>query len=385
MRNITKNLWMAGGLLCVLTTAFLTGCGPNEKEIQSRASEALEHRNFQSALKTILELKDSRIEENDSLLLLLSEAYYGLTGGNNSILGEGVCDMDFSPDGKSVVFTDLKNGKLYFYEYPELRYKKEIEMPAPCYGADFSPNGNHIAVALSNMLINIYDVESGKLIKSLEGHSNRARAVAYIDSLHLFSGGNDQYLITWDGNTGKLLDKQWRHRKNLKSIRRSVDGNYLVSASNDGTAIIWDFKDKSQGKEKTKVIHGRNYVNDAMLSPDNSILVTASGDGDVKIWNASSGTVNHIIPLEDVGCSVDFTPDGKRVIIGGYTAVHFIDPESGKVVEKYPVSNDPVWSVRFLDNNHFAFIDATHFYEGGLLQGKELIEKSREWLEAHKD
>lgn len=359
--------------------ATLSSCD-NSAKVQAEAAVALEHGNYQGALKKILDLSDKQIEENDSLVLMLSEAYYGLTGKSVSINAQSLCDMDFTAAGDMVIFTDLKNRKIMKFSYPELSLLGSIETPGGVYAVDISPSGKDLAAALSTTEVAIYDIESGDLKKTLKGHTNQVRAVAFLDTTYLVTGGNDQYMITWDLNDNKMIDKEWPHRKNIKSLKKSLDSNYVVSGSNDGTAVVWNFSDVSKPKEVRKFKHGKNYVNDAMLSPDNRVLVTASGDGDLKIWNAKNFDLLHTIPLEDVGCSIDFSEDGNMILIGGYSGVHFIDAETGMEVYKYPLSNDPVWSVKFLGPDKFAFIDATHYYEEELLTKEALVEKARLWL-----
>ncbi|MCH5224894.1 MAG: hypothetical protein J1D77_02800 [Muribaculaceae bacterium] len=361
---------------------FLSSCD-NTRLIQTEAHEALEHGNYKGALKKILELSDRQILDNDSLILMVSEAFYGLTGSYVGLNAQSLCDMDFSPNKDLVFFTDLKKGKIMKFAYPELSLLDSFDTPSGCYAVDISPSGKELAAALSNSDVLIYDLESFETIKTLKGHSNHVRALEYLDSNWLVSGGNDQYMILWDLQQNKMNNKQWPHRKNIKSIRAGEEGKYVVSASNDGTAIIWDVADRENPREIRKFKHGKNYVNDAMMSPDNSLLVTASGDGDLKIWNVKTFDLITTIPLEDVGCSIDFSPDGKTLMVGGYRNLHFIDVDRRKEIYKYPLANDPVWSVKFISPNKFAFIDSSHYYESELYSKEELVAHAREWLSQH--
>lgn len=373
---------LKGALFCVLV-CLLMGCSHDKEKAAVKATIDLAQRRYPYALQTLLELPDRTLERDDSLFMLLSEAYYGLNLSETTIDAEAICDLDFSPDGKWVLFSDLSNGKVLFYSFPELRFSRVIDTHSPVYSIDFSADGSTFAAALSNSHIDIFDFNSGTPIKSLDGHSNRARAVAFLDSTHLVSGGNDQYVIFWDLPEGKVLDHQWRHRKNLKSLKRSLDGNFLLSTSNDGTAIIWDVSDKGYGKEVNKVVHGRNYVNDGAISPDNKLFVTVSGDGDAKVWDLRLGILKETIPLEDAGCSVEFSPDGKYAVVGGYYFVHIINLEKGIIEAKIPASNDSVWGIKFLEGNKIVFADSSHFYDVNLLSRKDLIKASRKWLKDH--
>lgn len=366
-------------LLALILALPLCGCQKVE-QVAGQASEALAHGNYKKTLKILLELPDRTIVENDSLLLMLSEAYYRLNGKFAYINGTAICDIDFTPDGKRVLFTDLQTPQINEYSYPELELQRIIGTNSPVYAIDISPDGKQFAAALHNSDVVVFDYASGTPVNTLSGHTSRVRAVAYLDSTYLVSGSNDKSLITWDLAQGAKLDQQRLHRKNVKSVKRSLDGRYIVSTSNDGTAVIWDYSDKSRGKEYRKVVHGKNYVNDGALSPDNRWLVTVSGDGDAKVWHVATGALKQIIPLDDFGCSVEFSPDGSHVAVGGCSYMHIIDADTWTVEERVPVMNDAIWSVKFPADDRLVFADSRHYYEIQLLSPRALIDASRTYL-----
>lgn len=370
------------GLIAMLIIVALPGCQTNR--MPEEAAKDLKNRDYHAAMQKLLRLSPKTLLENDSLILMLSEAYYGATSEYMGIDAESICDMDIYPDGKTIAFTDLHNGEIMEYSFPEMEYKRTIEAGSPCYGIDISPDGTQIAAALSTGEVSIINASTGKPVRSLRGHINRARGVVYLDSIHLVSGSTDQRIIAWNLQQNKSLDSKWRHRKAVKRLRKSKDGKYVVSASNDGTAIVWNFADLEEAKELKKVVHGRNYVNDAMLSPDNQILVTVSGDYDAKIWNAKSGKLIQTIEIRDCPTSIDFSPDGKYIVIGGTYFAHLIDTGSWKVIRRYPIENEPVWSIRFVDNKKFVFADSSHFFEAEIISGEELIKAAQVWKDAHK-
>lgn len=371
--------------IMILTGLLLVSCSKNVDKLALKASVALAHGNYKGALKALTAIPDKTLEKNDSLFLMLAEAYYGQTSSTKDIDAQDIVDLDLTPDGKNILFTDLRSAKIVEYSFPDLRFKRTINAPSAVYAIDFAPDGSQFAIAQLNANIDLYDYRTGARVKSLLGHTNQARAVVFLDSTHLMSGGNDQYNITWDLSQNKMIDHQWRHRKNVKSLKKSTDGNYVVSTSNDGTAIIWDFRDKEKGKEFHKIAHGRNYVNDGALSPDNELMVTVSGDGDAKIWDVKTGKLIESIPLEDVGCSVEFSPDGQFIAIGGKLYVHLIN--TGKMIEetKIPLINTPVWALKILPGNMLVFADSPHFNKIDLLSRSELIKAAKEWAEENKD
>ena len=369
-------------LVCVIAgiTAFLTTGCENTAPVQKDAIKALDHNNYRGALKTLLQLSDGTLEKNDTLMMMLSMAYNGVTRKSIPLDAYSIGDMDFTADGKTVFLTDLKEGDILEYSFPDMKLKRKIETGTPAYAIDLSPDGSRFALAGASSEVEIYETSSGKKLATLKGHHNSVRDVAFLDSIHLASGGNDQEVIFWDLSQNKAIDSQHRHTKNIKSLQRGNDSRSLVSASNDGTAIVWDLSDLQNARERVRVIPSRNYVNDAMLSPDGKTLVTVSGDFEVKTWNAADGSLNYATSIPSAGVSVDYSPGGKKIIVGGSSCVMLLDAADGKIIGLYPLSSDDIWSIKALGNNKFAFADSAHMYITEFLTGKKLIEASREWL-----
>jgi WD40 repeat protein len=65
-----------------------------------------------------------------------------------------------------------------------------------------------------------------------------------------------------------------KHEGDVLSLNYNRDGKYLVTASSDHTARVWD---ASSGNEITRV-QREGAVNDVTFSPDGKYLATASDD-----------------------------------------------------------------------------------------------------------
>ena len=66
----------------------------------------------------------------------------------------------------------------------------------------------------------------------------------------------------------------------------SPDGTHIVTASDDGTARLWD---ATNGTE-IKVLRGHDeyFVNSAVFSPDSTRILTASYDFTARLWDAKT-------------------------------------------------------------------------------------------------
>jgi len=105
------------------------------------------------------------------------------------------------------------------------------------------------------------------------------------------------------------------HGAGVNSVAFSRDGRWIVTASQDHTARIWD---AGTGREVGAPLQHDGAVNDAEFSPDGTTVVTAGQDGTVSIWDAASGRPR-LPPLRQSAgvAQVAFSPDGKRIATAG--------------------------------------------------------------------
>ncbi|MDM8567785.1 AAA-like domain-containing protein [Candidatus Halobeggiatoa sp. HSG11] len=199
-----------------------------------------------------------------------------------------------------------------------------------------SPDGKLLAAAGENGTLVLFDVESGELVKRLEGHDKSAglsgivmAVVFHFQGKWLASSGEDKRIILWSLPEGeKLLEWQapdkvaalaispdntllassgddnditlWTVENGEKlqtftghsgiistgGLTFSPNGEQLASASNDDTARLWDVKTG----ESLFVLKGhRNNVQNAVFSPDNKIIATSSSDNTIILWKVDSG------------------------------------------------------------------------------------------------
>jgi WD40 repeat protein/energy-coupling factor transporter ATP-binding protein EcfA2 len=108
------------------------------------------------------------------------------------------------------------------------------------------------------------------------------------DGKLLASGGYDKAITLWELNSGKKLKTLSQHRERIssKGLAFSPDGRYLASASYDDTAIIWHL---ATG-EPSQVLTGHTGdVNQLSFSADSATLVTASEDKTLRLWEVATG------------------------------------------------------------------------------------------------
>jgi WD40 repeat protein len=121
-----------------------------------------------------------------------------------------------------------------------------------------------------------------------------------------------EQLITRQGGFPRTPLCSFRHDANLSSASFSPDGRWVVTASADRTARVWD---TTTGKPVGQPLQHDGRVNSAVFSPDGKWVVTASEDQTARLWQAASGRLLTIFQGHNNAVTgAVFSPDGKWVL-----------------------------------------------------------------------
>jgi F-box/WD-40 domain protein MET30 len=158
-----------------------------------------------------------------------------------------------------------------------------------------------VATGSYDATIKIWDIESGKEIRTLRGHTSGVRCLQF-DGSKLISGSLDHTLRVWNWRTGECVRTLTGHSDGVISL--NFAGTMLVSGSVDETVRIWDFEDGS-----TTILRGHtDWVNSVKIDIASRTLFTASDDLTAKLWDLDTklpikvykghvGHVQQVVPL----------------------------------------------------------------------------------------
>jgi len=215
--------------------------------------------------------------------------------------------MNYSPDGKYIVFCSMQNpmgkGQIIQCNAKTGEEIKSINCDGIPITLAYSPDGKYLASSeaifnfndMSNIningKINVWDMETGGLVRSLEGFGLPITVAYSPDGKYLVSTNNDikrtqnsfmvsGNIIVWNAKTGEVF-KQIEEGGIQLSAAFSSDGQYIASGSLSNSVKIWETKTGSCVKTITGTFAYTRFIS---FSSDGKYLLTNSGGHPISAW-----------------------------------------------------------------------------------------------------
>lgn len=261
----------------------------------------------------------------------------------------------FSPDGTRLA-TVNDDGVIQIWD--AATGEELLRINAETYSLAFSPDGTRLVSGSWTGMLNVYDAFSGERLSSILAHDNMVMYIMFsADGTRVASTGDDTTVKVWafaEDVLSPLLTLAG-HKGKTTTAEFSPDGERLFSGSSESaggdiTVRIWDIS--PAGSVEPIFYPHKDTVNGLTFNPDGDRLVTAGADGSAIIWDVASGQARHTLSGHDWVWRVVYSPDGSLLATAGRDATAKLwDAVSGQELSTL--------------TDHF-IQDETEFYRGVL-------------------
>ena len=139
------------------------------------------------------------------------------------------------------------------------------------------------------------------------GHEGPVTSAAFArDGDWIVSASVDGTVRVWDAASGEERRCLRGHEGSVTSAAFSRDGDRIVSASDDATLRVWD---AASGEELRCLRGHEGWVRSAAFSRDEDRIVSASRDGTLRVWDLATGECVRVRRRDLVAADVARLPE----------------------------------------------------------------------------
>jgi WD40 repeat protein len=143
------------------------------------------------------------------------------------------------------------------------------------------PDRRRVIVSLLNKVITVWDINEGKEVAALTGHSESVNALAMTaDGTRLISASDDKTIRVWHLDSGVELQCLEGHTKAIYSVSLFSDEWRVLSLGADSSLRVWDLR---TGRA-TRVLPTNTFIaTGATVLPDGRHALMKSFEPDVQL------------------------------------------------------------------------------------------------------
>jgi Planctomycete cytochrome C/WD domain, G-beta repeat len=262
-----------------------------------------------------------------------------------------VTALAFSPDGHALAVgasVPAVRGEVRVYPVPPTgspiavaRHTLSAHKDA-VHCVAWSPDGKLLATCGYDRLIQLWDVASGRELRTLRDHSDAVYGVAFHPSgASLASASADRTVKVWEVATGRRLYTLGQSTDWVYSVAWSPDGRFLAAGGVDKSIRVWAAT--SEGGKLVQSVYGHEGpITRLIYAADGRTLYSASEDRTVKAWDAGRMAERKVYPRQPTAIlALAVRPDHAQLALGRYDGRLLLLDESTGAVQLQPLPPRP--------------------------------------------
>ena len=220
---------------------------------------------------------------------------------------------------------------------------------------DLDRSGKLLAFGGDDERIRLWDIEQKNFVRTFpQQHNDWVRGVAFSpDRTHLATICQSGLVQLWDVQSETLQKSLANAGRGAQQVVFHPDGQSLAVCGFDANVKIYDLKTGSVSK--TLAAHGTSCRTIA-FSPDGTLLAVGGRTGVVRVWRIAAGSV--LADLKGDGRRINaiaFSPNGQKLAVAGDGPFITVwNPQDGSLLQTLPERPGKTFSLLFCDDDTLA-------------------------------
>ena len=252
-----------------------------------------------------LQCNQYEVSDDFSEYLMISSCHFG-----------PINDVSF-PEGCPDLVVTSSTGDIRIWNAKSKQELLRVQVPnLDCSCCAVTPSGSSIVSGWTDGKVRAFYPETGRMRFVIsDAHTDNVTALAVADNdarspWRLITGGAEGRVRIWNVTSSHraMVASMKEHRGPVNCIKVNKDSSQAISASADGSCIIWDL----DRYVRILAFYEPNVFLAALYHPDESQILTCGSNHKITYWDAADGQAIRVIDGgESNMTSLDIESDGE--------------------------------------------------------------------------
>lgn len=204
-----------------------------------------------------------------------------------------VLALEFSPDGRILASgggVPSRDGEILLWNAADGTLLRELTgaHSDTVFDLAFSPDGSLLASAAADKFARVFEMKTGKLVRSFEGHTNHVLGVDWSRTGRtLATAGADDVIKVWSLESGQQIRTIQGFTKQATAVRYvGFDASFVVAAGGVPVRLVAEGGNVARNFESAGA-----FMYDLALSADGQTLAAGGLDGTLRVWTLDGKAV----------------------------------------------------------------------------------------------
>ena len=268
--------------------------------------------------------------------------------------------ITFGSDGKALAAvggSPAQFGEAQFWEVSTNTLMRSVETTYDTlYGLSFSPDGKRVAFGCADKTVRVLSTIDGKELIKFDNHSDWVFGTLFsTDGSHFVSGGRDGALKLVEINTGNFVDDINASNKGyggINAIARHPHDDQVLAGGTDRIPRLYRiFREirRDVGNTDFNLIRAfeaqAGPITSVDFSPDGKKIAVGGMSAEIRVYDVADGERLATLKGDTVAVySLAFHPNGDQIAAGGFDGkVRIFDVVTGKLSKEFlpvPIRSD---------------------------------------------